>query len=44
MATRKPLQFFGMYRAKTFDGAIAKAERLVADGGHGHNSALLRQH
>ena len=25
-----------MYKAKTFDEAIAKAERLVADGGYGH--------
>lgn len=29
-----------MYRAKTFDEAIAKAERLVADGGYGHTSSL----
>ena len=29
-----------MYKAKTFDEAIAKAERLVADGGYGHTSAL----
>ena len=26
----------GMYRAKTFDEALAKAEQLVADGGYGH--------
>lgn len=29
-----------MYRAKTFDEAIAKAEQLVADGGYGHTSSL----
>lgn len=30
----------GMYKAKTFDEAIAKAERLVADGGYGHTASL----
>ncbi len=30
-----------MYKAKTFDEAIAKAERLVADGGYGHTSSLF---
>lgn len=29
-----------MYHAKDFDEAIAKAERLVADGGYGHTSSL----
>lgn len=29
-----------MYKAKTFDEAIAKAERLVEDGGYGHTSCL----
>ena len=29
-----------MYKAKTFDEAIAKAERLVADGGYGHTASL----
>ncbi len=29
-----------MYKAKDFDEAIAKAERLVADGGYGHTAAL----
>ncbi len=29
-----------MYRAKDFDDAIAKAERLIADGGYGHTSSL----
>ena len=29
-----------MYKAKTFNEALAKAEQLVADGGYGHTSAL----
>ncbi len=29
-----------LYHAKDFDEAIAKAERLVADGGYGHTSSL----
>lgn len=29
-----------MYKAKTFDEALAKAEQLVADGGYGHTAAL----
>ena len=29
-----------MYHAASFDEAIAKAERLVADGGYGHTSSL----
>lgn len=29
-----------MYKAKTFDEALEKAERLVADGGYGHTSSL----
>lgn len=29
-----------MYRAKDFTDAVHKAERLVADGGYGHTSAL----
>lgn len=29
-----------MYKAKTFAEALAKAERLVADGGYGHTSSL----
>ena len=29
-----------MYKAKSFDDAVAKAERLVADGGYGHSSSL----
>ncbi len=30
-----------MYRAKDFDEAISKAERLVADGGYGHTASLF---
>lgn len=29
-----------MYRAKSFDEALEKAERLVADGGYGHTASL----
>ncbi len=29
-----------MYKARTFDEAVAKAERLVADGGYGHTASL----
>ncbi len=29
-----------MYKAKDFDDAVAKAERLIADGGFGHTSSL----
>ncbi len=29
-----------MYRAKSFDDALAKAEKLVADGGYGHTSSI----
>ncbi len=29
-----------MYKAKTFEEAMGKAERLVADGGFGHTSAI----
>ncbi|MFR8012232.1 MAG: bifunctional acetaldehyde-CoA/alcohol dehydrogenase [Clostridia bacterium] len=29
-----------MYRAKDFEDAISKAERLIADGGYGHTSSL----
>lgn len=29
-----------MYKAKTFDDAIKKAEKLVADGGYGHTASL----
>lgn len=30
----------GMYKAKTFEDALEKAKRLVADGGFGHTSSL----
>lgn len=30
----------GMYKAKDFDDALAKAAQLVADGGYGHTSSL----
>ena len=29
-----------LYRAKDFDEAVGKAERLIADGGYGHTSSL----
>ncbi|MEG1557964.1 MAG: bifunctional acetaldehyde-CoA/alcohol dehydrogenase [Oscillospiraceae bacterium] len=29
-----------MYRAKSFDDAVNKAERLIADGGYGHTSSI----
>lgn len=29
-----------MYKAASFDDAVAKAERLVADGGYGHTSSV----
>lgn len=29
-----------MYKSKTFDDALKKAEQLVADGGYGHTSSL----
>ncbi len=29
-----------MYKAKTFDEALKKAEKLVADGGYGHTSVI----
>ena len=40
MAHEKLSPVLGMYKAVDFDDAIAKAERLVADGGYGHTSAL----
>ncbi|MCD8103575.1 MAG: bifunctional acetaldehyde-CoA/alcohol dehydrogenase [Lachnospiraceae bacterium] len=39
-AHEKLFPVLAMYRAATFDEAIAKAERLVADGGFGHTSSL----
>lgn len=29
-----------MYKAKSFDDAVTKAEQLVADGGYGHTASL----
>ncbi len=29
-----------MYKAKSFDDALAKAEHLIADGGYGHTSSI----
>lgn len=29
-----------MYRAKSFEEAVSKAERLIADGGYGHTSSV----
>lgn len=29
-----------MYKAKDFEDALGKAERLIADGGYGHTSSL----
>lgn len=40
MAHEKLSPVLGMYKAETFEEALAKAERLVADGGYGHTSAL----
>ena len=40
MAHEKLSPVLGMYKAETFEEAIAKAERLVADGGYGHTSSL----
>lgn len=39
-ALEKLSPVLAMYKAKDFDDAIAKAERLVADGGYGHTASL----
>ena len=39
-AHEKLSPILAMYKAKTFDDAIKKAERLVEDGGYGHTSSL----
>nr|AKK25366.1 bifunctional alcohol dehydrogenase AdhE [Acetivibrio thermocellus]QBI89803.1 alcohol dehydrogenase [Cloning vector pJC05] len=39
-AHEKLCPVLAMYRAKDFDDALDKAERLVADGGFGHTSSL----
>jgi acetaldehyde dehydrogenase/alcohol dehydrogenase len=40
-AHEKLTTILGMYRAKDFDDALAKASRLIADGGYGHTSSLF---
>jgi len=40
MAHEKLSPVLAMYKAKSFDEAVAKAEVLVADGGYGHTSSL----
>lgn len=40
MAHEKLSPVLGMYKATSFDDALAKAKRLVADGGYGHTSSL----
>ncbi|ERL12191.1 aldehyde-alcohol dehydrogenase [Coriobacteriaceae bacterium BV3Ac1] len=40
MAHEKLSPVLGMYKAETFEEALAKAERLVADGGYGHTASL----
>ena len=40
-AHEKLSHVLAMYKAKTFDEALAKAEQLVADGGYGHTSSLF---
>ncbi|WP_130812236.1 bifunctional acetaldehyde-CoA/alcohol dehydrogenase [Olsenella sp. Marseille-P4559] len=40
-AHEKLTTILGMYHATDFDDAIAKASRLVADGGYGHTASLF---
>ncbi len=40
MAHEKLSPVLAMYKSKSFDDALAKAEQLVADGGYGHTSSL----
>ena len=40
MAHEKLSPVLGMYLAEDFDDALAKAARLVADGGYGHTSSI----
>ena len=40
-AHEKLTTILGMYRASDFDDALAKASRLVADGGYGHSASLF---
>ena len=39
-AHEKLSPLLAMYRAKDFEDALSKAERLVADGGYGHTSSI----
>lgn len=39
-AHEKLSPILALYKAKTFDEAVVKAEKLVADGGFGHTSSL----
>ena len=39
-APEKLSPVLAMYRAKDFEDALAKAERLVQDGGFGHTSSI----
>ena len=41
MAHEKLSPVLAMYRAETFEEALDKAERLVADGGYGHSASLF---
>lgn len=40
-AHEKLTTILGMYRASDFEDALAKASRLVADGGYGHTASLF---
>lgn len=40
LAHEKLSPVLAMYRAKSFDDALNKAERLVEDGGYGHTSSI----
>ena len=40
-AHEKLTTILGMYRAKNWEDALSKAERLIADGGYGHTSSLF---
>lgn len=39
-AWEKLSPILALYRVKTFDEALGKAERLIADGGYGHTSSV----
>ncbi len=40
-AHEKLCPILGMYRARDFEDALAKAERLIHDGGYGHTSSIF---